>query len=159
MIKAYLFDWGDTLMVDFPNATGKMCNWHMVKAVNGAQEALALLAKDTPIYIATGAADSTELEIKLAFERVGLSQYISGYFCQANVGCSKGSSEFLETILSKLKLPAINVVMVGDNYDKDIKPALAVGIKPIWLTLDKAGLNSRVISGDVRVINRLSALL
>ncbi|MBD1571604.1 HAD family hydrolase, partial [Aliivibrio sp. S10_S31] len=27
MRKAYLFDWGDTLMVDFPNTQGKMCNW------------------------------------------------------------------------------------------------------------------------------------
>ena len=25
--EAYLFDWGDTLMTDFPDASGKMCDW------------------------------------------------------------------------------------------------------------------------------------
>lgn len=41
MISVYLFDWGDTLMVDFPDSTGKMCEWETVQAVSGAKEALA----------------------------------------------------------------------------------------------------------------------
>ena len=84
VIEVYLFDWGDTLMVDFPNASGKMCDWENVKAVTGAKNALNALSRHAKIYVATGAADSTELEIKLAFERVGLSEFISGYFCKAN---------------------------------------------------------------------------
>jgi phosphoglycolate phosphatase-like HAD superfamily hydrolase len=94
-MNIYLFDWGDTLMVDFPDVIGKMCDWEVVKAVSGAKEALEVLSKHSQIYVATGAADSTELEIKLAFERVGLSQFISGSFCKANLGLSKGSPEFL----------------------------------------------------------------
>lgn len=134
MINTYLFDWGDTLMVDFPEASGKMCNWQKVAAVAYAQETLASLSQQAKIYIATGAADSTETEIEKAFERVELSQYISGYFCQANLGISKGSPEFLQTILAKLKTAPENVAMVGDNFNKDIQPALAVGIKPFWFT-------------------------
>ena len=133
-MNIYLFDWGDTLMVDFPDVIGKMCDWEIVKAVSGAKEALEALSKHSQIYIATGAADSTELEIKLAFERVGLSKFISGYFCKANLGLSKGSPEFFETILAKLNTPAINVTMVGDDFEKDIKPAIAVGIQSIWFT-------------------------
>ena len=64
VINIYLFDWGDTLMVDFPDVIGKMCDWEIVKAVSGAKEALDVLSKHSQIYIATGAADSTELEIK-----------------------------------------------------------------------------------------------
>ncbi len=168
MIKVYLFDWGDTLMVDFPNIIGKMCDWEIVEAVFGAKEALAVLSKHAKIYIATGAADSTELEIKQAFERVGLSHFISGYFCKANLGISKGSPEFLESILVKLNMPAVNVAMVGDTFEKDIKPAIAVGIQPIWFTpnntensieqmLANAGLGN-VKSSNVRGITKLSEL-
>ena len=140
MIKVYLFDWGDTLMVDFPDVSGKRCDWKVVEATSGAKETLAALSKRAKIYIATGAADSTELEIQRAFERVGLSQFISGYFCKANVGGSKGTPEFLHSILAKLQIPAENVAMVGDNFEKDIKPAIAAGIQPIWLTDNETAL-------------------
>ena len=154
MIEVYLFDWGDTLMVDFPGVSGKMCQWGKVEAVYGAREALETLAKTAQIYIATGAADSTELEIKLAFERVGLSQFITGYFCQENVGFLKGSPEFLSSILNKLNTPLANIAMVGDNFEKDIKPAINAGIKPIWFT-QKNIENSH---DNVKVISKLSAL-
>ena len=154
MINVYLFDWGDTLMVDFPDVRGKMCDWETVEAVHGAKEALEALSKHTKIYIATGAADSTELEIKRAFERVGLSQFISGYFCKANLGLSKGTPEFLKAIQEKLNVPAVNLAMVGDNYEKDIKPAIATGIQPFWFT-EK---NTKSVPVNVQVIKQLSAL-
>ena len=154
MINVYLFDWGDTLMVDFPNVTGKMCDWEVVETVFGAKEALEALSKHSQIYIATGAADSTELEIKRAFDRVGLSQFISGYFCKANLGLSKGSPEFLNSILAKLNIPAVNVAMVGDNFEKDIKPSIAVGIQPFWFTKN----NTVAAPDNIKVIKQLSAL-
>ena len=159
MIKTYLFDWGDTLMVDFPDATGKMCDWEVVETVYGAKETLETLSKHAKIYIATGAADSTELEIQRAFERVGLNQYISGYFCKANVGLSKGTPEFINAILANLKQTDIstssdNTAMVGDNFDKDIKPAISAGIQAFWLTEKK-----RVtLTNNATVIKQLSDL-
>ena len=154
MVEVYLFDWGDTLMVDFPNVSGKMCDWVTVESVIGAKGTLESLSKHAQIYIATGAADSTELEIKQAFERVGLSKFITGYFCQANLGLAKGSPDFLKAIISKLNKPVENIAMVGDNFEKDIKPALAVGINPIWFTQNK----NEVVSENIRTINKLSEL-
>ena len=154
MINVYLFDWGDTLMFDFPYAHGKMCDWDTVQAVPGAKEALAVLSKNAQVYVATGAADSTELEIKKAFDRVGLSQFISGYFCKANLGLSKGTSEFLTAILEKLNVLPVNVAMVGDNFDKDIKPAIANGIHAIWYTKNKI----ESLPSDVKVIEHLIEL-
>ncbi len=133
-IKAYLFDWGNTLMVDFPDCKGKMVDWKVVKAFEGAEETLACLSSKARLYVATGAADSTEGEIEGAFARVGLDKYISGYFCKHNLGLEKGSPEFLEAILARLGLSPKYVAMVGDDYAKDIKPALAAGIKPFFLT-------------------------
>ena len=153
-INVYLFDWGDTLMVDFPSVTGKMCDWEVVEAVNGAKEALDALSKHSQIYVATGAADSTELEIKRAFERVGLNQFISGYFCKANLGLSKGTPEFLNSILEKLKIPSENVAMVGDNFEKDIKPAISAGIQSFWFTRN----DIKSVPNNVKVIKQLSEL-
>jgi len=152
MIKIYLFDWGDTLMVDFPEVSGKMCEWEVVEAVSGAKDALAVLSKHSQIYIATGAADSTELEIKQAFDRVGLSKFISGYFCKANLGLSKGTPQFLNAILATLKASPVNVAMVGDNFEKDIQPALSVGIQPFWLT------DKELEPNNVKAIKELSEL-
>lgn len=154
MINTYLFDWGDTLMVDFPNANGKMCDWEVVEAVSGAKETLEALSIHAKIYIATGAANSTALEIQRAFERVGLNQYISGYFCKANVGLSKGTPEFIKAILAKINEPIDNIAMIGDNFDKDIKPAISAGIQAFWLTKE----NREALPNNVIAINQLAQL-
>jgi putative hydrolase of the HAD superfamily len=154
MINVYLFYWVDTLMVDFPGVKGKMCDWEIIEAVTEGEETLEELSKQSEIYIVTGAADSTELEIQQAFKRVGLSKYISGYFCQANLGLSKGSSEFFESILDKLKEPSSSLAMVGDNLVKDIKPAIASGIQPFWFT-DKSIESA---PDNIKVIRQLSSL-
>ena len=154
MKTIYLFDWGDTLMVDFPGVPGKMCDWEHVEAVDGARETLAQLTQGAAIYIATGAAESSELDILKAFERVGLSQFITGYFCKANLGISKGEPGFLPAILTKLNADKSHTVMVGDSLVKDIEPALAAGIQPIWLTTE---ISDSVPEG-VRVVRHLTEL-
>lgn len=159
MIKTYLFDWGDTLMVDFPDAQGKMCDWKVVEKVAGAKETLEALSKQAKIYIATGADDSTELDIRKAFERVGLDIFISGYFCKANLGLSKGSPEFIPTILEKLKVPASNVAMVGDNFEKDIKPAVVCNIQTFWLIDKPNGNLLKAAPQKVKVIKALNELI
>ena len=102
-----------------------MCNWPQVKTVDGAYQVLEKLSQQHAIYIATNAADSSAQEIEQAFARVGLSQFISGYFCRANLGLNKSSPAFYQAILTKLKVPAElakTVTMIGDSYDKDIAP-------------------------------------
>jgi predicted HAD superfamily phosphohydrolase YqeG len=89
MIDIYLFDWGDTLMVDFPGVPGKMCNWIIVE------------------------------------------------------------------ILSELGISADRVAMVGDDPVKDIEPAAAVGIKPIWLS---RGDNKAVSPSGTKIIGNLREL-
>ena len=153
-MNVYLFDWGDTLMLDFPQKIGKMCEWETVEAIAGAKETLAVLSKTAKIYIATGAADSTEQEIKSAFDRVELSQYISGYFCKENIKLEKGTAVFLNAIISTLAIPVSNITMVGDSFIKDIEPAISVGITPIWFTPN----SDQIAPDNIRTIKRLSEL-
>ncbi|KII79538.1 HAD family hydrolase [Vibrio renipiscarius] len=155
MGSIYLFDWGDTLMVDFPQQQGKMCDWATVQPVSGALETLEQLSKTHEIYVATNAADSSEVEIKSAFERVGLAQFISGYFCKANLGIGKGTPGFYHKIAEVLGREPHLFVMVGDTYDKDIEPASAAGIKAIWFNPEHKDIEVGV---GVKQIHHLSEL-
>jgi putative hydrolase of the HAD superfamily len=152
--KIYLFDWGDTLMLDFPGIPGKMRDWDHVEVVEGAFEVLDHLSQTALIYIATGAAESSESDIREAFVRVSLNQFITGYFCKANIGISKGEAAFIPTILSKLDVDKSHVYMIGDSLDKDIIPATAAGIQPIWLTRNVDGSMPSI----TKVIRHLSEL-
>jgi FMN phosphatase YigB (HAD superfamily) len=132
MRPIYLFDWGNTLMIDFPQYTGKMCDWERVQAIDGALEALHYLSQQHQIYIATGAADSTAADIQRALSRVGLANYISGYFCQDNLGIGKVSAHFYQTIAVKLEVEPARLTMVGDRFEQDIQPARHAGLNAIW---------------------------
>jgi len=123
-------------MVDFPQSAGKMCHWEHVEPVEGAMFVLESLSLNYDVYVATSAADSTEVEVKAAFERVGLDQYIQGYFCKANIGISKNCPEFYQAILQMLAVDPTQVVMVGDVYLKDILPAKQAGLRTVWLRPD-----------------------
>ena len=155
MTKVYLFDWGDTLMIDFPEKSGKMCDWETVQAVDGALEVLRELSIHNKVYVATNAADSSEADIKAAFDRVGLSQYIAGYFCKANLGIGKGSPDFFEKIVEVLGVDPKSVVMVGDRYDNDIAPAITVGINTIWFNPSKQSTSA---VDNVKQISHLSEI-
>lgn len=134
MTEIYLFDWGDTLMVDFPGQPGKMCRWEHVEAVPGAAEVLHSISGQVEVYVASGAAQSSPADIEEAFRRVGLDRYISGYYCKNNIGIEKGSPDFLSAILADLNRQPGQATMVGDNFEKDILPALALGLRAIWIS-------------------------
>ena len=118
---------------------------------------LTQLAKTHAVYITTGATDSREQDVKAAFARVNLDQFITGYFCHANLGVSKGSAEFFSKILGKLNVPAASVVMVGDSFKFDIEPAIDVGIQAIWLTDENTGPDRGAI--NYRRIQNLQELV
>ncbi|PKF58128.1 hydrolase [Alteromonadales bacterium alter-6D02] len=119
-------------MVDHPGSHGKMCDWQTVNAVDGASDVLALLSQFYSIYIATNADNSAAVDIEKAFIRVGLAQYISGYFCKANLGCGKADAHFYPSIINLLGVKAKQVTMVGDSVDNDVLPALKAGLDAVW---------------------------
>lgn len=157
MFPIYLFDWGDTLMVDFPDQQGPMCSWPEVAVVKGAAEALHILAARARIYVATNAADSTEQQIKQAFERAGLADYISGYFCHANLGIGKGSPQFFHQIAAKLNVPTSELIMVGDTLENDILPAIAAGAQAIWLHSQHADIEMAQTVPQITSLRQLIA--
>ncbi|MGL6258756.1 HAD family hydrolase [Vibrio sp. WXL210] len=131
--QVVLFDWGDTLMHDDPSQRGPMCDWPYIHLVAGARQVLEQVSQYYPVYVATDAKDSTEREIARAFERGQLDEFIDGYFCRSNLGVVKGSSEYFSAIADQLEVDTQQLIMIGDNLEKDIRPAIAAGAQGIWL--------------------------
>ncbi|MEZ8696071.1 HAD family hydrolase [Vibrio lentus] len=157
LTEIVIFDWGNTLMVDFPDAQGKMCDWEAVQEVSGARALLAELSKNHQVYVATNAGDSSKDDIIRAFERVGLSQYILGYFCKASLGVSKYDYDFYPAIITQLSVQAQDVTMIGDTLEKDIYPALVSGLHAVWLNTEGTVLKSE--DPNIVQVQNLSELL
>ena len=152
--KHYIFDWGDTLMVDLPGQVGPMCNWPEIKVLDGAAKCLSALSKVAKCHVATNALDSSESEIRSAFVRAGLSQFIETIFCANTIGKSKPDPECFQFIIDALGAPLNDILMVGDSLDKDVQGALNVGIQAVWF--NPANLS---VASDVTAISQLIELV
>lgn len=153
-VKHYLFDWGDTLMVDLPNQTGPMCDWPNVEAVLGAKECLQRLTQHTQCHLATNAEDSTENQIRFALQRAGLSDFITHVFCRENLGVGKADPDYYKQIVNKLNVSPQQVTMVGDSLERDVEQALKSGLQAIWLNAGNVK-----VENDIRAINDFESLI
>jgi FMN phosphatase YigB (HAD superfamily) len=151
--KHYLFDWGNTLMVDLPNQTGPMCEWPEVKAVIGAKDCLARVNQKAQCHLATNAQDSSQEQIRKALQRVGLSEYISHVFCRENLGVDKTNPNYYKKIIDKLNVTSAQVTMLGDSLERDVYPALDHGLNAIWFNPEHQKSDN-----DIQVIYKLSQL-
>ncbi|MGE5376993.1 MAG: HAD family hydrolase [Bacteroidota bacterium] len=127
-----LFDWGDTVMRDYPERTAPMVEWESVEVVDGIAEVLAYLhSTGRQIVLATSAAISDEEQIRGALKRGGLDTYFSHIYCFKNTQLPKGEA-FYRYILDDLQLSPADAVMVGDGFEKDIQIPNILGIYGVW---------------------------
>lgn len=145
MIKALLFDWGNTVMVDF-NLPGPMYEWTEVAWVAGAEKSLAELSVKFPCYIATNAGMSDGKAVLKGLKRAGADKYFSGIFCSADIGFEKPDQNFFREIIRKLEYLPGELVMIGDNYLKDIEGAKRSGIRTVFF--DRTGTDGRYPMAD-----------
>lgn len=131
--RCLLLDWGDTLMLDFPQFNGPMATWPQVEMVQGADEVLRKLRSTWRLVLATNAVDSSDVEIRKALSRVGLDVLIEEIYCFGRVGYRKPSPEFFAFILRDLRLKPDDVIMVGDSLENDVLGANRAGIHAVWL--------------------------
>ena len=128
-----LFDWGDTLMRDDPLQTSAMVTWPNVELVDGADRLVAhLTSNGYRLGLATSAAVSNENEIRSALERVKINKYFEKIYCFGNTGLQKPSAAFYMYILEDLNLKPQDVLMIGDNLEKDVLAPNRLGIPAIW---------------------------
>lgn len=127
-----LFDWGDTVLRDDPANMTPMVTWEIIEVVEGIADVLAgLRSTGRRIILATSASISDEDQIWGALRRSGLDSYFSGIYCFKNTNLPKGE-EFYRLILNDLNVPASEVLMVGDNFEKDVLIPNGLGMFAVW---------------------------
>lgn len=133
-----VFDWGNTLMKEFPEYDGPMADWPQVVEVDGVVEALeALMLGRHPMLVATNAKASTAEQVWKALRRVGLGEYFRAVFTPGELDARKPEVAFFRGIQSVADFPAHAMVMVGDDYAADILGAKTAGWRAIWYNPQK----------------------
>ena len=123
-----LFDWGNTLMIDFPDEKGPMFAWSKVKTVMHARKVLHILCKTYRCCIATNAKDSSKEDIVKALKRGRINKYISEIYCYKEIGFEKSSKEYFQRIIGNAQK---KFLMIGDVLESDIVGANQFGIDAI----------------------------
>lgn len=83
-------------------------------------------------------------------DEAGLAPLLEVTVESAAVGVEKPDPAIYRIALERLELPAEQVCMVGDNFDRDVRPAVAIGMRAIWLSREgreppQSGLAERTI--------------
>lgn len=154
MIRALLFDWGNTLMTDY-GLPGPMCDWEKVAWVDGAREALDRMMGVFPCYVASNAPQSDREKVRRALERVGAHEYFQGIYSSSDIGFEKPDERFFRYILEELKSAPEELVMIGDNYLKDIEGAKRCGIRTIFFNAKGADGDFSSADGIITHMNAL----
>ena len=141
MIKALIFDWGDTIMRDFPDKKGPMSDWDWVEYIPFAKEALNKLKNEYICCIATGTPESNAEQMIKALKRVGAERFFDYYCTSRDLGYNKPDVKFFLSVANKMNILPDFCVMIGNIYEKDIVGAKAAGMKTILF-------NEKNIKGD-----------
>jgi HAD superfamily hydrolase (TIGR01509 family) len=154
-----IFDWGDTLMRDDPQAAGPMSTWKHVEAIPHAVQALTILRSNWIIALATNAVDSNETDIRSALQRVGLNAFIDKIYCFKRIGHKKPSKEFFKYVLEDLKMDCSQVVMIGDSFKNDVLGANEAGIRAIWFNPQSIENNTGRMYQTIHSLDELPIML
>ena len=141
MIRALIFDWGDTVMRDFPECEGPMADWKNVEFIPFAEDALKILSEKYMCCIASNAGYSNTALMRKALKRVGAEKYFNYFFTSKDLGFEKPDPRFFQKIAEEIKENPVECIMIGNSYKKDICGAKAVRMKTIFF-------NEKNISGD-----------
>ena len=127
-----LFDWGDTVMRDYPERTNPMVEWKTVEVIDRIADVLAYVHDSgRQIVLATSAEISDENQIRGALRRGGVDSYFSRIYCFKNTHMPKGEA-FYRHILADLNIPASEAIMVGDTFAKDVEIPNSLGMYAVW---------------------------
>jgi len=131
MITHLIFDWGDTVMKDYPELTGPMYQWSHVELIEGISVVLPELSVLFTCCIASNAGASDTQDMKMALKRVDVKRYFRYFFTSKDLGVEKPDLNFFKKIIEEIKSVPEDCIMIGNSYDKDIVGAKKAGMKTI----------------------------
>ena len=131
-IRLIIFDWGDTLMRDYPDLPGPMYQWEHVECLSGAPELLEYLYIRYKLCVATNAGVSDTEAMRRALRRVDIERYFSAFFSSKDLGVAKPDPQFFLRICSEMAVEPRHALMIGNDYDKDICGAARAGLHTVY---------------------------
>ena len=111
-----------------------MVDWPFVEAMPGAESALRALAGYSVRCVATNATESDGTQVAAALDRVGLQTHLTHFLTSSELGVSKPDPGFYEEVSRVLGIPPPALLAVGNDYEKDIVSAKAVGLITILVS-------------------------
>lgn len=155
MIRFLLWDWGDTVMRDYPGIPGPMCDWDHVEWIPGAEYALTKLSAIYPCCIATNPGQSDTAAVIRALQRIGADKYFTSFYSSKDLGFEKPDPRFFAEIADRAGFERADCVMIGNNYNKDIEGAHAAGMATVFF--NESGSAGKFPDADI-IIERMEEL-
>ncbi|MDD4847240.1 MAG: HAD-IA family hydrolase [Bacteroidales bacterium] len=131
-MKAIIFDWGDTVMRDFPEKPGPMYTWDTVLWIPGMKNVLESLKNNYTLIIATNAGESDTDAMKRALRRIDAEKYFRYFYSSKDLGVEKPDKRFFINIATEVGIDPEDMMMVGNSYEKDIIGASIAGMKTVF---------------------------
>lgn len=105
------------------------CYAYARKSVEAARPVLAALARRYPLVLVSNFYGNIEAVLK----DFGLDGFFNAIIESAVAGVRKPDPAIFALGIQALQLPAGEIVVIGDSYDKDIVPATTLGCPTVWL--------------------------
>jgi HAD superfamily hydrolase (TIGR01549 family) len=130
-VKAIIFDWGDTIMRDYPEFDTPMYTWKHVEYIPDMEAALEALYDKYIMVIATNAGQSDTAAMIKALKRLGADKYFNYFFSSKDLGYQKPDVRFFMAITDAINISPQQCIMIGNLYEKDIIGAKDAGMLTI----------------------------
>lgn len=131
-----------------------------VKCYGGAKKLLERLKEDGhKVYLLSNAQQAFTIP---EITKLGLYDYFDGIAISSEYGVKKPNIDFFNKAIRDFEITDENIIMVGNDYECDIKPALELGWKTVFIEtnltpISKEKKNVYGFDGDFiySVINKL----
>lgn len=110
-------------------AIASWCYAYAKASIEAAKPILHTLAARYPMVLVSNFYGNIETVLR----DFGLEGLFLSIVESAVVGIRKPDPAIFQLGVDRLKLPAEEIVVVGDSYDKDMVPATRIGCRTIWL--------------------------
>jgi putative hydrolase of the HAD superfamily len=71
--------------------------------------------------------------LDVLLEEAGLAPFLDVVVESTKVGLEKPDPRIYRLAVERLGLDAGDVAMVGDNFERDVRPAKSIGMRTVWL--------------------------
>jgi putative hydrolase of the HAD superfamily len=132
MIKAILFDLGDTIVQE-EGVTDEEIMRTKLEKVPHIDEVLKQLKGKYKLAVVTNTSTSREERIRLALRIMGIEDYFDAVVTSVDVGHEKPEEEIYCEALKRIRVKPTDAVMIGNRIKTDVRGANKLGIISIHL--------------------------